>query len=299
VLLRLNDSRLHCEEMDVRLDRRIEFAEDRPEGEKASAEERPQIKQVVCRDGVRLEIYEWAEAEKSRLVGIRKAELADFTLDYATGAFTGQGPGTINDWSRGGAERVSVAPNAVARANEPTEPDKLEWDYMNVRFSQTMTGNFKERIVELRGRVRAISAPVEHALETFAREDLSGDSPSAPHAVWLGCDQMSISLHPWDDLAPEPGMEQDEPREGEFATLAATGHCELEGQVFRAVADVLSYDESKVLFTLKGLGNHEACIYYQKQPGEEPSRSPAQTIQFIPSQQRIKLDGSRGIQGVQ
>jgi hypothetical protein len=290
VLLRLNDSRLYCEEMTVGLTQRIVFADDRPDSES----EEVQIKQVACRDGVRLEIYEW---DQSTLTGIRKGELARFTLDYQTGEFRGQGPGVINDWARDGSRRIAIAPKAVAQANQPVDSDNLDWEHTNIRFSQTLQGNFKHKLLELNGRVRVLYAPVEHALETFSRDELSGDSPSAKHAVWLGCDTLSVTLHPWSDLPQAAG--ETEPRTGDYAMIGASGHCELEGQLFRAVADHLSYDQSKELFTLKGLGSHEASIYYQKQPGADPSRFPGQTIQFIPSQQRVKLEGSSGIQGVQ
>ncbi len=289
VLLRLNDSRMYCEEMTVGLTERIRFAdEERPSSDEV------QIQQVTCKHGVRLEIYEW---EKTRLVGIRKGELAQFTLNHQTGEFRGQGPGTINDWTRKGSRRIAIAPKAVARANEPVDSDDLEWQFMNLRFSQLLKGNYKQKLVELNGRVRVLYAPVEHALETFSRDELSGDSRSAAHAVWLGCDTLSITLHPRDTQS-EASAEQGGLLDGDYAMIGGSGHCEMEGQLFRAVADHLSYDESKNLFTLKGLGTHEASIYYQERPGADPSRFPGQTIQFIPSQQRIKLEGSSGIQGV-
>jgi hypothetical protein len=288
VLLRLNDSRLNCEEMTVTLTERIGFADERPESDDL------QIQQVICRDGVHLEIYEW---DQSTLTGIRKGELAHFTLDYQSGVFRGQGPGVINDWSRGGSRRIAIAPTAVAQANQPVDSDNLDWEHVNIRFSQSLQGNFKHKMIELNGRVRVLYAPVEHALETFSRDELSGDSRSAKHAVWLGCDTLSVTLHPWSDLPQAAG--ETEPPVGDYAMIGASGHCELEGQLFRAVADHLSYDQSKELFTLKGLGTQEASIYYQKRPGDDPTRAPAQTIQFIPSQQRVKLEGSSGIQGVQ
>ena len=289
VLLRLNDSRMSCEEMTVRLTQKIRFADT-----EAPDSDGIEIQQVQCNHGVHLEIYEWDE---SRLVGIRKGDLARFTLNHQTGAFHGQGPGMINNWTRKGSRRIAIAPKAVARANQPVDSDDLEWQYFNVRFSQSMKGNYQQKLVELNGRVRVLYAPVEHALETFSRDELSGESPSAAHAVWLGCDTLSITLHPWDAQPASSGGEERAPGD-DFAMIGGAGHCELEGQLFRAVADHLSYDESKELFTLKGLGKHEASIYYQERPGADPSRFPGQTIQFIPSQQRVKLEGSSGIQGV-
>jgi len=272
VALKLEDSRLYCEDMSVRLSQPVRFS--------TSDSSDAEIASIACREGVRIEVYEWADA---RLSGIRKAEFAEFTFDNASGDFYGMGPGVINDWTRGDRRRVTIAPQAVAQANQPVKEDRLEWEYANLRFADRMTGNSLQRVLVLDGRVRVMYAPVEHALETFSRDELSGDSPSVEHAVWLGCDKLSVSLHPW----PE--------QDGDFAMIGARGRCELEGELFRAVADMLSYDQSAKLFTLKGEGGRDASIYYQEYPGAEPRHLPAKVLEFVPSRKRVRARGTSGI----
>jgi hypothetical protein len=148
-----------------------------------------------------------------------------------------------------------------------------------------LTGNTRQRLAQLHGRVRLIYAPVDHAQETFSRDDFSSDQPNAADAVWLGCETLSLSLHPWPD------------REGAYAMIGARGRCELEGERFRAVADMLSYNELQRMFTLKGESPREAIIYYRERPGTEPRPTPAQVIEFVPSENKIRVQGSSGFQG--
>jgi hypothetical protein len=276
VALKLNESRLYCEEMHVRLNQPMSFTGD------LSDAPQPQIRQVQCKDGVRLEIYSW---EGSRLTGIRKMELAEFTLDAETGDLIGLGKGTINDWARAAGRRVELTPSASAQANQPADSDGREWEFTNVEFTEKLTGNTRERIAQLHGRVRLTYAPVDHAQETFSRDDFSRDKSNAADAVWLGCDTLSLRLFPWPD------------RTGSYAMLGARGQCELEGARFRAVADMLSYNESQKMFTLKGESPREAIIYYRERPGAEPRPNPAQVIEFVPSENRIRVQGSSGFQG--
>ena len=292
VQLKLNESRLYCEEMDVHMDRRVLFSQTESDSES------PGLAQVSCRDGVRLEFYDW-DGTRTRLTGIRKAQLAEFTLDHQSGEFGGLGPGVVSDWSLGGDRPISIAPKAVAQANQPADSDRLKWDYTKVEFTEKITGNVQHRLIQLHGRVRAIYAPVENVNETFSRADLSGEAPNAEDAVWLGCDKLSVTLHPWEAAAPLATEDESEDDSRFYAMIRGSGHCELEGKVFRAVADTLSYDQSKELFTLKGMGTREASIYLQENPGDDPKRLPSQVIEFIPSQKHVNLDRSSGIQAVQ
>lgn len=281
---RVNESRLYCEDLHVLLDRKVSFTEQPAESQPAesTAEEPVQFQRVTCRDGVRTELYEW---EGTRLSGIRVFELAELTLEHDTGVLEGLGPGVIRSWTRGSGRRISIAPDASAEANRPAESDQQEWEYTQVHFSRNMTGNARQKLVELHGRVRAIYAPVQHPREVFTRDDLSGDSPNADNAIWLGCEQLAVSLHPWE-------MHEDE----DYAVFGATGQCELEGKRFNAVADLISFDQSKELFTLKGLGDGKASIYFRRNPGDHPQRLPAQIIQFIPSRNWVNVDRASGFQ---
>jgi hypothetical protein len=262
------------------MDRHFSFTDDDP------SDAQPEVRHIACQDGVRLEVYSW---QGNQLVGIRKADLARFVLDAVTGEFEGDGRGTINEWTRGAARRVAITPEATAQANQPADSDRLEWEYTNVVFTRKLTGNIdpRQRVAQLHGRVRVTYAPVERASETFTRDHFSGDAPNAADAVWLGCETLSMSLQPWPD------------RDGYYTQFGARGQCEMEGKLFDISADMVSYDESQKLFTLKGEGAREAIIYYRDRPGTEPRRLPGQVIQFKPSANYVRVQGSSGFSGSQ
>ncbi|MFO1093078.1 MAG: hypothetical protein U0992_07165 [Planctomycetaceae bacterium] len=285
VKLQLHDSVLQCDEMDVRLSEPLKFSDDHFDAKTVP------LRDVHCRNGVNVEIYDWQD---NRIVGIRKARLTQFFLDYVSGGFQGDGPGKINHWALRTGRRIAIANRQTAQANTAVESDPLEWEHVSVEFDDLLLGNFKDRTAELHGRVRSIYAPVRRISETFTRDDLSGNSPSVEHAVWLGSDVMNIEVHPETITAPD-GKARSENK----LVIVGEGRCELEGQKFYAKADRLSYDEAKTLFTLRGKGNHEASIYHQE-PGAEPRRVAGQIIQFTPSEeQKFRIEGSRGFQGVQ
>lgn len=288
VSLQLRDSVLLCDEMDVRLDEPLKFSEPRPDTGKLA------IRDVDCRNGVHVEVYDWRD---NRIVGIRKAQLTRFLLDYPSGDFRGEGPGKVNHWSyNDGRRAVAIAPRKAAQANIPVSSDGLDWEHICVEFDDLLMGNFKNRTAELHGRVRTIYAPVRRVSETFVRNDLSGVSPSVEHAVWLGCDRMTIELQPL-IVADGKGEKRDDLQ----MTIGADGRCEMEGKLFHAYSDSLSYEEAKQLFTLRGKGEREASVTYQESPGADPHRGSARIIQFIPSEkgQEVKLENSSGIQGTQ
>ena len=59
------------------------------------------------------------------------------------------------------------------------------------------------------------------------------------------------------------------PDEAPSITLLATGSARLEGQTFHALADEISYDESKGLYMLKSFGDRESMLWREAQPGGE------------------------------
>lgn len=283
VFLQLHDSVLQCDEMDVRLMRPLDFSGDRPDDEDV------EIRDVSCRNGVHVEIYDW---EENRIVGIRKGDLTQFYLDYQSGHFQGDGPGLINHWSRNAGRRIAVAQSKPAQANTPAASNQLEWEHISVAFDDLLRGNFETRTAELHGRVRMTYAPVRHVSETFSRNDLSEPSHSAEHAVWLGCNQLAI------EMLSRPDENQQTPDgQDDYLVMHAKGECEIEGQLFNGKADSLSYDESKEQFTLRGKGDREASIYYRERLQSESIRIGAQTIWAFPSLGEYTFEKSSGFQG--
>lgn len=282
VKVALSDSMILCERITADINRRIDFTAENPDTDDLA------LSHIKCHDRMSLEVVDWQTPSTGGnpiIFGIRKGDLAEFEANLETGEFSAIGPGEVHDWSRGDTRRVLISPGSV-QANQPSaQQQTLPWDYTHLRFSGTLAGNLYDQVGQLHDRVEVTYAPVEHALSTFVRNDLSGRSASARDAVWLKCDRMQIRLE-------EGAADHD------FVQVAAVGHAELEGQLFRAIADEVTYDEQLGMFAMRGLG-HKAAIYYQETVDAPYSDFSAQTIEFIPRRNHLTLDGSPGIRGVQ
>ena len=78
--------------------------------------------------------------------------------------------------------------------------------------------------------------------------------------------------------------------------LLAYEHTELEGQVFHATADEITFDEHRGRFILRGQGR-DARLHFQEAPGAPINTTENRLIEFIPSKPSITLDGSTGLNG--
>ncbi len=286
VRARLQDSVMSCDEMTVTLNQKIDFSSRRPGTDNLA------LKTINCLRGVDIQVYRWQQTltGEQDLVGITEGRVATLEIDIETGDYFALGPGKIHDWQKGQRRRVSVAPETMAAANQPLEPDKNQWEFTHVRFAGRLTGNFQKKRGVLHDRVRILYAPVKEVRTVFLRDELSQESESSRKAVWLGCDELQISLH------SHPQRQED------FVQLLALGktkQVEIEGHLFQASADTMSYDESKNLFTFRGLGSNLASFAYQERQGERYKESSGQVIQVNPSLGAGSIQGSNGAFGTQ
>jgi len=266
-------TRLLCEDLEATLNQKISFVTPQNQPENLS------ISVVEARHQVVIESFEF---NQNQLAAVRNSSLSALTVNLESGDFQGDGPGVIESWSLGDA--VKFSPGENPQANQPAKPTDPRWRYSTVRFAGKIDGNMNRHDATLRERVEVLTAPVDKAKTKFQREQLSSETPDAANAVWMRCNQMHIIQKPLADQ-----------RETTFE-IYATGGTELEGHVFRAVADELTYDEGYGLFTLRGLGK-EAHLYHQAQPGQPVNPFSASQIKFVPVKREIVIDGSSGISG--
>lgn len=232
--------------MEVVMGERIDFSARLPD------DHEPQLDRVVCRNGVRLESYIY---EGAKLIGLTRATLAEFTLDHTRGTFEGLGPGHIDNWRYGRTRRIAIEPGATKQTRDPDPSNKLPWEYARISFAGMIDGNINHQTAVLHDWVQILYAPVAQPLQQFERDQLSSNSESASKAAWLGCDQLRVAMREQTDS------------DDSYVQLLGWGNAELEGQLFRALAHEVSFDESKELFTLRGRGDNKAVLYYQERPG--------------------------------
>lgn len=272
----LSASTMHCEQMDVSLDRRLTFA--RSEAETSGL----QIDRVKCADGVVARYVEW---DGTTLIGIRNLQVSQFQYERLSGEIRAQGPGQVEDWRRGGQRRrVRIDPASADFRKQGTDSDEHAWEYTRVRFAGHLRGNQLDRFVTLHDRVRVMHGPVANPLDTIDREEFARETSTARNSIWVGSDILQLRLVPGTGEAPDT------------VSVLAKGNAELQGKEMGARSDSISYDESKEMFTLKSRGT-EAYLWHQERPGQPVRELSAKTIQFVPSKHQITVDGVRGIQG--
>ena len=261
VVVKMEDeSQMSCEDLIVRLDRPWSFKNE-------TRGKQPEVAVIRSPGRVTVNMIEW---EKSFLARKVDAEFGSFEVhpQEGDGAFQGSGPGTIKQWQRG-SFHFRVAPEASASANRPAASAELPWNYVRLDFEGKVTGNVHQRFATFDERVKAIYAPVGQAGTPFDRQQLSSETESAKRAVWVGCDQLNVSLS-----EPKP-----EAANG-FITLNAKGAVNLEAQKVQANAYQISFEEEKDVFELRGRGEQMASVYFES--GPERGVMPGRVIQFNP-----------------
>lgn len=300
----LQENRMNCHEMDVTFSRRVSFLEgtDAPaeaspptDGPKiagapagSASQQRPgsraggaDIERIHCKDGVNLFAYEYDPDGK--LKAYRTGEVFEFTLHQPTGDTTATGPGKMFMWWRGDAVRENLASTATVRANRSRQTDRPAWNYAKVEFAETMNGNAKERISLFRDRVRVLYGPVANTGEHIDPDHLPNN------AGWLRSNMLRLV--------------QVQGQGGNFMEMVGQGNAELDGKtpngLFHALADTVTFDESKGMYILRSEGNRKAAIWRQVTLGSPRSHAEASYLEFNPSRNSLKLDKATGLDGLQ
>ncbi len=266
-------SRLLCEDLTAVLNQRLSFSDP------ASRTADLTIETLKGQHHVVMEAFEFQNRSVS---AVRSANLASFEVHQSTGEFHGQGPGEIHSWTLG--DKVRFAPADKSEANKPVTPSQSKWRYSGVKFQGHIEGNWNLNEATLNDRVQAITAPVDQARMKFHQNQLSENTPEAENAVWMKCQQLRLVRRLLSD--GKTGMLE----------VFATGATELEGHIFRANADELTYDERSGQFVLRGLGR-DAILYHQPEIGLPSNTSAARRIQFNPAKRAFNIGGSSGLNG--
>ena len=152
---------------------------------------------------------------------------------------------------------------------------------MRIDFAGSMTGNIHHRVSTLHDRVRVLYGPVDKPLDLIDRDNLP-DKGGA-----LSCEELEFLQK----KTGGPGKDTDS------FDLKAQKNAVVQGNLFRARADQISYDSNSELFTLRGNGKRYATIWLREAPGLKANRTDAKMIQFSPVGNHIEFDRSTGAQG--
>jgi hypothetical protein len=204
--------------------------------------------------------------------------IRDLQIAHATGEFTSQGEGSLS------SVRYNKSDDANPLGSFPSQDGNVGQNgrhlvYLNVRFAGGLAGNFQQREVRFRDRVRAIYGPVpdwDSSLDPD-RPETWGNS-----AVLLSCHEL---------LVAQLGQQRTNALE-----LQALGNTTVEGKLFTATADRVSYDQSKDLLTLAGDARNNARLQYRFPNAGQPSHFSAGRISYSPKSGRLDVDDARQLE---
>ncbi|MFQ5731967.1 MAG: hypothetical protein ACE5KM_08425, partial [Planctomycetaceae bacterium] len=269
----VEDSRIRCEELDVVMSERVEF------GRRRRGSPESKVKQIVCRDNVQFESYEY---EENKLIQIRKGRVRNLTVDQLTGDTDAKGPGWVAVWRRGGGGRRARfgGPGLVRSNRAASRPRKSEWDYTRIDFADRSQGNFQKRYTRFRNRVDVVYGPVQRPPHVIDPDELPDGGG------WMRCRELLVTQFAKTETQPA------------FMTLRGEGNSEVEGMKFHARADTITYNELRDLYVLRSLGRRDATIWRQTEVGGERSRFVAQRMEFVPSRNSLKFDKAKRLDGL-
>lgn len=277
----LQTNLMTCQEMEVRLTSRFDFAAAGRPGAVSDRETRPEIAEVICRQRVRVD---GKAREGDKLVEVRRAEFDEFRLDQRTGDTHAIGPGWIEIWQRGDGNRAGMTADNAVRANSSISRDEASWEYMFVEFSRTSDGNYKRQTTKFRNDVRVVYGPVS---DHTRKIDPHRPDKAPPEAGWMTCKELSLTRHKKTESNPA------------YSDVLGEGNVRLAGRGFSAVADWVSYDESKGQYVIKSFGKHSATVAKNNTDGRGAGDWAGQQITFYPAVGKFHVDKATGGGGLQ
>ncbi len=276
----IGDSVITCEELTVTLDQVISL-------QHPDSNLKPQLTEVECRDRVRFEMQHY---EDSKLMGVRYVNVSTFRVHHVTGEMHAQGPGTMEFWQRRNGNSPIGLPEATMSRSPQTKTREapVGWDYTRLTFADVLKGNIHRQQATLHDRVNVLHGPVERPLVSFERDE------RPPQSVWMRCELLEILLK----QLPETARARSEKGAPAWSLeIQARNNAEIEGEQFRARADLISFDHQTSLFVMRALENRHATFWYYEHPLAERARYDVKLVRISPNGNILELDRTLGASG--
>ena len=191
-------------------------------------------------------------------------------INMASGDTKANGPGVVSIWQT--AEDLSVR-----RQAKPSSPAAKNNALTNtqVKFDDSITGNLHQSDFLFNGNVRVIHGPVADT-----RQELDADrSPLATGRYRLKAQQVRLTQ--WQKSSEQrPHVE-----------IVATGQLQIDGELFDALAQRLSFDQSRDTVVLEGDARNHAQLNYQTGPDAPRNPLVAAKITYKLSDNTAEAEG--------
>jgi hypothetical protein len=290
--------RFRTDSLDVSLRRRIDFSQ-------PQMDERAEIEEILCRDGIWMESRSFDPLDPRKLVAIDRMLARNLTINETTGNILGEGPGELTSVRIDSPESTQPAAAHLTTTAQVTTPAtsagagrtgqrqpsfgrsashnansgaRGPLNYLNVRFAGPLSGNLNRHEITLHEHVRSIYGPVA------AWEDHLNPDELGPDDWLMNCDLLTVRQMSANPSAADP---QHHPIE-----LEAEGNTDIEGDMFTAHAHRMTYTEAKDVLMLEGDVRSMAELYRQVRPGGETDYTPAHQILYWRSTGEVSINGA-------
>lgn len=257
-------SHLNTARLAITLNRPISFTD-------TNANKALSAKRVECSGGVQL--YN-RNVDLGALKSVDQFEGKTLAINQETGDIQAQGPGTAKTVMMGN-------PNAqIPGQPAPAKPaDEKQLTFLRVDFVSHVSGNVHRREVTFHKVDRAFYGPVKSW-----DDEIDLQNPVAMNAtdVTLRCDQLTVVQH-----TKQSGLSGGE--------ILAMGNSEVQGKMFSAWADRISYSTDKHLLTMSGNGRNAAQLIHQQRIGGSRQTLTAGKIQYWPETRKFQVDDGKSI----
>jgi hypothetical protein len=277
-------NRLLCPRMDVYLDRAVSFSQwhrERTVAARGSAEDRPQIKRVVCHRGeadpAKLVIVAGTLWRNGELVRFHRIDAPEVTFANDTAEITA----TCVDKIQGEMRLFQLGGDSLLDDSPKTSPAPSAEQHFNltrVQFRKQMRANNRTQIINFSGTVRVWHAPTEDP-------NMQIDVDHLPQGAFtLTCQELEVGSR------TALGKR--------YATMIAEGKADIFANDFSGRADTIKYDESKkqqVIFD-SSEGN-PAALYHIKEKGKPPMEVLGKQIIYYRDGNQFRGSGLVGATG--
>jgi lipopolysaccharide export system protein LptA len=275
---------LRCQEMDVRLDRKMSFRE----GDKS--DQPAKVQTLLCEKEVRIEDL---VRQDTRLVSYKLMECFQLSLDRDNDGdesyVNASGPGRVRTFALGTKSELlpglgptpPQSPQSEKPKNKPATKnpqDDEEFKLTHVTYTGRLSANNKLGSATFWDDVEVLHVPTNNP-------DLKIDVDHPPEGyLFLRCNKLELFSH----KRPEGRTSKE---------MRATGKVKIEAKEFSGHADEVKYDESKEQVILEGTEGNPAVLQREKVRGGERETIRAKKIFYWRTTGTCKIENGTSLIG--
>ena len=210
-----------------------------------------------------------------KVIGLQKLFVPMATVDAVTGDIATSGPGTAlsYQYSKGGSQ-LSGFSKPTSNSKEP------ELSCVHVKFDGQLVANSEKGTMEIDRNTRSAWANVDRFDKTL--------DPDRPDQLPVGAAVLRSDVLKFAQWTPR----NSEPRQ----EMLAEGNTSIRSQLFEAVADRLSFNDSTNKLVLEGNPPALAKLTYRKTPKSKPQTALASKVMYGLSDQSIDVNNVRSVE---